>query len=359
MRYLSNVSQNVQVVDRVKNLLIRSNPVLEAFGNAQTTRNDNSSRFGKYMDIRYDHRFDAQGGHIRTYLLEKARVVHHGEGERTFHCFYQLLSGADSALLKALDLQKDPTKYHYLSMGGESCECIPNDKKLYNEVQRTMGLLNFGGQLIKSIQKLQAAILHLGNVELVDGGDGESSKVANRPTAHLVARLLGTPKEEIEKALTVRVVAAKRDVVEVKTKVDKAVYARDALAKAIYERLFVHVVKKINENVEAHLDEEETSTVISVLDIYGFEVFGVNSFEQFCINYCNEKLQQLFVELVLRREQAEYTSEGIEWIHIDYFNNEPICKMMDESPEVRKREGKKEKKQRYRQRWRNIILVVE
>jgi len=235
-------------------------------------------------------------------------------------------------LLSGLDLERDTSRYYYLTMGGEASTTTSTDKKLYDEVRRAMGSLGFNSEDQLSIQKLLGAILHLGNIKMEDAGDGESSRVGSMIVAARAASLLGTTKTALAKALTTRLVAAKGDLVEANLNPARATYGRDALAKLIYERLFQMVVNRINKAVEVVLAKGSPSNVISVLDIYGFEVFGVNSFEQFCINYCNEKLQQLFIELVLKREQEEYSNEGIEWVHIDYFNNEVICQIIDANP---------------------------
>ncbi|XP_067340982.1 unconventional myosin-Ih isoform X7 [Channa argus] len=223
---------STRLLNNVRDRLLLSNPVLEAFGNAKTLKNDNSSRFGKYMDIQFDHQGGAVGGHILSYLLEKSRVVHQNHGERNFHIFYQLVEGGEEELLRWLGLERNCLHYSYL-------------------VQ------------------------------------------------------VFTPFS-----------------------VDHAVYARDALAKAIYGRTFNWLVSKLNESL-ANKDSSR-KTVIGLLDIYGFEVFTLNSFEQFCINYCNEKLQQLFIQLTLKSEQEEYEMEGIEWEPVPYFNNKIICDLVEE-----------------------------
>uniref|UniRef100_A0A8D0JML7 Unconventional myosin-Ia n=1 Tax=Sus scrofa TaxID=9823 RepID=A0A8D0JML7_PIG len=245
MSYVAAVCGKGEQVNSVKEQLLQSNPVLEAFGNAKTIRNNNSSRFGKYMDIEFDFKGSPLGGVITNYLLEKSRVVKQLEGERNFHIFYQILAGADAQLL--------------------------------------------------SIQEIG---------EMVGLNSGELERA-------LCSRTMETAKEKVITALNVT----------------QAQYARDALAKNIYSRLFNWIVNRINESIK--VDTGEKKKVMGVLDIYGFEILEDNSFEQFVINYCNEKLQQVFIEMTLKEEQEEYKREGIPWTKVDYFDNSIICNLIE------------------------------
>ncbi|XP_021947488.1 unconventional myosin ID isoform X2 [Folsomia candida] len=329
MRYIAAVT-NVnghQEVERVKNVLIQSNCVLEAFGNAATCRNNNSSRFGKYMDIQFDWKGDPIGGQIENYLLEKSRVVQQQKNERNFHAFYQLIS--DDGQLRQRDLQKSPGAYFYTNQGGVSKADGINDKNDYNTVNSALKLLGLHDAEINTAWDLVAGILHLGNVTL--SADGEGAKIAHssRSSVEAVAKLLQIKSSEITKALCERAIAAGGNVVQKTLTSGQAMYAKDALAKAVYERLFNWLVQRINEAIKPGDMNGYKGTVIGVLDIYGFEILDTNSFEQCCINYCNEKLQQLFIELVLKQEQEEYRKEGIQWTHIDYFNNQVICELIE------------------------------
>ncbi|XP_070693655.1 unconventional myosin-Ib isoform X3 [Pempheris klunzingeri] len=329
MSYVAAVCGKGQEVNKVKEQLLQSNPVLEAFGNAKTVRNDNSSRFGKYMDIEFDFKGDPLGGVISNYLLEKSRVVKQPRGERNFHVFYQLLSGASDDTLKKLKLDRDFSKYNYLSLDSAVVNGL-DDATNFRTVRNAMQIVGFMEAEVQSVLELVAAVLKLGNIEFkpesrCNGTD--ESRIKDKNDLKEMCELLGVEQSVLERAFSYRTVEAKMEKVSTTLNVAQAYYARDALAKNLYSRLFSWLVTRINESIKAQTKTRHK--VMGVLDIYGFEIFEDNSFEQFIINYCNEKLQQIFIELTLREEQEEYVREGIEWTNIEYFNNAIICDLIE------------------------------
>uniref|UniRef100_A0A8C1ZZD1 Unconventional myosin-Ib n=1 Tax=Cyprinus carpio TaxID=7962 RepID=A0A8C1ZZD1_CYPCA len=331
MSYVAAVCGKGQEVNKVKEQLLQSNPVLEAFGNAKTVRNDNSSRFGKYMDIEFDFKGDPLGGVISNYLLEKSRVVKQPRGERNFHIFYQLLSGASDDTLKKLKLDRDFSKYNYLSLDSATVNGL-DDAACFRTVRNAMQIVGFMEDEVQSVLELVAAVLKLGNLEFkpesrCNGFDESRIKDKNGEYLKEMCELLGIEQSVLERAFSFRTVEAKMEKVSTTLNVAQAYYARDALAKNLYSRLFSWLVNRINESIKAQTKSRKK--VMGVLDIYGFEIFEDNSFEQFIINYCNEKLQQIFIELTLREEQEEYIREGIEWTNIEYFNNAIICDLIE------------------------------
>uniref|UniRef100_A0A672QYM2 Unconventional myosin-Ic n=1 Tax=Sinocyclocheilus grahami TaxID=75366 RepID=A0A672QYM2_SINGR len=318
-------------VQTVKDRLLQSNPVLEAFGNAKTLRNDNSSRFGKYMDIQFDFKGAPVGGHIINYLLEKSRVVHQSHGERNFHIFYQLIEGGEDDLLRRLGLEKNAQQYQYLVKGNCPKVSSINDRNDWKIVRKALSVIGFTDDEVEELLNIIASVLHLGNVQY-GGEDSGSAYITTETQIKYLARLLGVDGTVLKEALTHKKIIAKGEELMSPLNQEQAASARDALSKAIYGRTFTWLVNKINGSLAFKDDSfnSKNASVIGLLDIYGFEVFQNNSFEQFCINYCNEKLQQLFIELTLKSEQEEYEAEGITWEPVQYFNNKIICDLVEE-----------------------------
>ncbi|XP_017669429.1 PREDICTED: unconventional myosin-Ih [Lepidothrix coronata] len=327
LQYYAVTCPTTEQLQIVRDRLLLSNPVLEAFGNAKTLRNDNSSRFGKYMDIQFDFKGAPVGGHILSYLIEKSRVVHQNHGERNFHIFYQLLEGGEKDLLSWLGLERNPQKYTYLIQGRCAKVFSINDKNDWKIVRKAFSIIDFTEKDVEHLFGIVASVLHLGNIQFEEDSNGHAI-IRDGTQIKWISKLLGAHLSILQEALTHRKIEARSEEVLSPLNVDLAFYARDAVAKAIYGRTFTWLVNKINSSL-ANKDSTQ-KTVIGLLDIYGFEVLDTNSFEQFCINYCNEKLQQLLIEMTLKAEQEEYELEGIEWEPIPYFNNKIICDLVEQ-----------------------------
>lgn len=331
MQYIANNCGRTSDVMRVRDIIMDSNPLLESFGNAKTIRNNNSSRFGKYMEIQFDRGGDPRGGRISNYLLEKSRVVYQNKDERGFHIFYMLLAGADASMKDEYRLL-DPSNYHYLNQG--ACYKVEDmdDRAEFQDVLKAMDTMGFVTDEKKEIFRLLSAILWLGNIQF--GEENEQSYILNEDCLTLFAWLMQSDVDSCRKALCTRTIqtgtggrSARLSTYAVPNKAVDAVYSRDALAKALYSRLFDYIIARVNTSL-GWVSQGEL-TILGILDIYGFEIFDNNGFEQLCINYVNEKLQQIFINLTLKEEQEEYSRENIKWEPIEFFNNKVCCDLIE------------------------------
>ncbi|XP_041967020.1 unconventional myosin-Vc [Alosa sapidissima] len=324
MRYFAVVSKSSSKT-RVEDKVLASNPITEAIGNAKTTRNDNSSRFGKYTEISFDQRHQIIGANMRTYLLEKSRVVFQSENERNYHIFYQLCACADQPDFKHLRLLS-ADQFQYTCLGGATEIDGVDDRADMAETRRTFTLLGLKEDFLSDVFKVLAAILHLGNVT-IKTTSGEKSAVSTSDV-HLAVfcELVCVDVDSVCRWLCHRRLVLLAETVVKPVPMERAVNARDALAKHIYAHLFDCVIHRINTALKV---PGKQHSFIGVLDIYGFETFDVNSFEQFCINYANEKLQHQFNLHVFKLEQEEYMKEDIPWTLIDFYDNQPVIDLIE------------------------------
>ncbi|XP_069622077.1 unconventional myosin-Va isoform X1 [Ranitomeya imitator] len=324
MRYFATVSGSASEAN-VEEKVLASNPIMEAIGNAKTTRNDNSSRFGKYIEIGFDKRYRIIGAHMRTYLLEKSRVVFQADEERNYHIFYQLCASASLPEFSALKLG-NATSFHYTNQGRSPVIDAVDDAKELRNTRHACALLGIGDQYQMGIFRILASVLHLGNVD-IKARDSDSCLI---PPKHqplvIFCDLMGVNYEEMSHWLCHRkLVTAAETYIKPISRL-QAINARDALSKHIYAYLFNWIVCHVN---KALLSSAKQNSFIGVLDIYGFETFEINSFEQFCINYANEKLQQQFNLHVFKLEQEEYMKEQIPWTLIDFYDNQPCINLIE------------------------------
>lgn len=328
MNYIAAISpKSTGDLEKVKRVILESNPLLEAFGNAKTLRNNNSSRFGKYFQIEFSRGGAPDGGKISNFLLEKSRVAYQQPGERNFHIFYQMTKGCSQQEKEWLGLS-GPENFFFLNQGGTYDADGQDDPKDYQDTRNAMTVCGIDGQNQQALLQIAAGILHLGNVYFAEQGN---NAVVHDPAAlEFPAYLLGLNSASLNEKLTSRMmttggVGGRSSVYNVPLNPEQAAFTRNALSKALYSRIFDWIVDAINKV----LVKNQTALSLGVLDIYGFEIFEKNGFEQFCINYVNEKLQQIFIELTLRAEQEEYNSEGIQWTPIDFFNNKIVCELIE------------------------------
>ncbi|KAM3921906.1 myosin-10 [Leptodactylus fuscus] len=308
--------------------LLQANPILESFGNAKTVKNDNSSRFGKFIRINFDVTGYIVGANIETYLLEKSRAIRQAKDERTFHIFYQLLAGSGEHLKSDL-LLEGFSNYKFVSNG-----YIPipgqQDKDNFQETMEAMHIMGFTHEEILSMLKVVSSVLQFGNVIFKKERNTDQASMPENTAAQKLCHLLGMNVMEFTRAILTPRIKVGRDYVQKAQTKEQADFAIEALAKATYERLFRWLVHRINKALDR--TKRQGASFIGILDIAGFEIFELNSFEQLCINYTNEKLQQLFNHTMFILEQEEYQREGIEWNFIDFGLDLQPCIDLIERP---------------------------
>lgn len=335
MQYIAEISSSITTnsnIQKIKDMVLATNPLLESFGCAKTLRNDNSSRHGKYLEIQFNKDYQPVSANITNYLLEKQRVVGQIKNERNFHIFYQLTKGAPDNYRKLFGVQQ-PDKYIYTSKSN----CINvNSIDDLNDFQGTLKAMDTIGltQIEKdNVFRLLSAILWIGNVSFSENDEG-NSQIADTSVTDFIAYLLQVDSNLLCKVLTERVMQTSHgmkrgSIYNVPLNKTQALAVRDALSKGIYNNLFDWIVDRVNLSFASLGNSNEIFKSIGILDIYGFEIFDHNSFEQLCINYVNEKLQQIFIQLTLKSEQDEYVREKIQWTPIKFFNNKIVCDLIE------------------------------
>jgi myosin-1 len=326
MQYIANVSGGSNSsIQEIKDMVLATNPLLESFGNAKTLRNNNSSRFGKYLSLQFNAQGEPVGADITNYLLEKSRVVGQIKDERNFHIFYQFTKGASKNYRELFGVQ-EPDKYIYTSRS--KCFNVDgiDDLADYQETLQAMKIIGLSQAEQDEIFRVLAAILWTGNLQFKEDKDGYAA-VTDESVVNFLAYLLEVDAADVVQAITIRILTPRNgEVIESPANPAQALATRDALAKALYNNLFDWIVERVNVSLKTR---GATSNSIGILDIYGFEIFEKNSFEQLCINYVNEKLQQIFIQLTLKAEQEEYAREQIQWTPIKYFDNKIVCDLIE------------------------------
>ncbi|XP_074658425.1 myosin-VIIa-like [Tubulanus polymorphus] len=318
----------------IEQQILEANPIMEAFGNAKTIRNDNSSRFGKYIDIHFNNKGAIDGAKIEQYLLEKSRIVNQAHDERNYHIFYCMLQGMTADERLKLEV-KDASEYYYLIQGGDIyCEGR-DDTKEFADIRSAMKVLMFKDAEVWDILKILAALLHIGNLrysaKIVQNLD--ATEIMNPAEINKAARLLGVKAQDLIDSLTMRTLFTRGETVVSTMSTAHSLDVRDAFVKGIYGRMFVWIVDKINDAIFQPIQGSHLALQrIGVLDIFGFENFDKNSFEQLCINFANENLQQFFVRHIFKIEQEEYNNEHINWSHIEFVDNQHALDMIAVKP---------------------------
>ena len=316
------------VMSETEQAILATNPVMEAFGNAKTTRNDNSSRFGKYLEIIFDDRHEIAGARMRTYLLERSRLVYQPDVERNYHIFYQLCAGAPEDLRAQLGITK-ASDFHYLHQGSEEYLTIPgvDDAAEFQATVDAFTTIGVARVTQMHIFEVLAALLHLGNVAIT-ASRNDANMAPEDPALLQAAMFLGVDANELRKWTLKRQMQLRGEKIVSNLSQAQATAVRDSVAKYVYTCLFDWLVAQMNKSL-APRDEAAAASMIGVLDIYGFECFKSNSYEQFCINYANERLQHEFNRHVFKLEQEEYVAEQIPWQFINFADNQPCIDMIE------------------------------
>ncbi|KAK8001855.1 putative myosin MYO2 [Apiospora marii] len=307
--------------------ILATNPIMEAFGNAKTTRNDNSSRFGKYIEIMFDEATNIIGAKIRVYLLERSRLVFQPLKERNYHIFYQLLAGASDAERKELNLLP-VDQYDYMNQGNAPVIDGVDDKAEFEATKKSLTTIGVDATQQQGIFKLLAGLLHLGNVKIT-ASRNDSVLAPNEPSLEIACQMLGIDAANFAKWIVKKQLITRGEKITSNLTQQQAVVVRDSVAKYIYSSMFDWLVEVVNASLATEEVMNRVVSFIGVLDIYGFEHFAKNSFEQFCINYANEKLQQEFNAHVFKLEQEEYVREQIDWTFIDFADNQPCIDLIE------------------------------
>ncbi|XP_018581220.1 unconventional myosin-X-like [Scleropages formosus] len=319
LQFLSVMSQNSagtppsERSTRVEQAIVQSSPIMEAFGNAKTVYNNNSSRFGKFIQLHFSQNGNIQGGSIIDYLLEKNRVARQNPGERNYHIFYALLAGADKNQ-KEMYFLEEPECYYYLSQSGCVKDRSLDDKQLFDSVMEALKVMEFTEEEIRDVFKLLSGVLQLGNIEFMTAG---GAQIVTKGVVSIVSDLLGLDSFQLSEVLTQRSMILRGEEICSPLTVEQAVDSRDSVAMALYSQCFSWIIMKINQKIKG----KDNFKSIGILDIFGFENFEVNRFEQFNINYANEKLQEYFNKHIFSLEQLEYNREGVHWDAIDWMDN--------------------------------------
>ncbi|XP_041117513.1 unconventional myosin-X-like [Polyodon spathula] len=319
LKFLSVMSQNSTGIPasekstHVEQAIVESSPIMEAFGNAKTVYNNNSSRFGKFIQLHFSQNGNIQGGCIFDYLLEKNRVVRQNPGERNYHIFYAVLAGSSQEQKESYFLS-DPESYYYLRQSGCVKDKSLDDTQLFNNVMAALKVMEFSEEEIRDVFKLLSGVLQMGNIEFMMAG---GAQITTKAVLSNVSELLGLDSFQLSEVLTQRSMILRGEVICSPLTIEQAVDSRDSMAMALYSQCFSWIIMKINTKIKG----KDNFKSVGILDIFGFENFQVNRFEQFNINYANEKLQEYFNKHIFSLEQLEYNREGIHWEAIDWMDN--------------------------------------
>ncbi|XP_035909610.1 myosin heavy chain, muscle isoform X32 [Anopheles stephensi] len=320
--------ENAEKKGSLEDQVVQTNPVLEAFGNAKTVRNDNSSRFGKFIRIHFTGSGKLAGADIETYLLEKARVISQQTLERSYHIFYQIMSGSVKGLKEICLLSNNIHDYHIVAQGKTTIPSVDDGEEM-QITDEAFNVLGFTQEEKDNIYRITAAVMHMGRMQFKQKGREEQAEADGTEDGDKVAKLLGVGTDDLYKNLLKPRIKVGNEFVTKGQNKDQVTNSVGALCKGIFDRLFKWLVKKCNETLDT---KQKRAQFIGVLDIAGFEIFDFNGFEQLCINFTNEKLQQFFNHHMFVLEQEEYKKEGINWAFIDFGMDLLACVELIEKP---------------------------